>query len=200
MTNNDIEHYIPTFMDILYDDKISEKLSLAEVRDMCHTNQIQSKKSAIRAFNAISDNARSVLYIGSWAGLLTRVLLEKYPDINFTELDIDMRLKSISDRLNYQFENYLYHHTADINSFDRIHEFDTIINLSCEHMNMDWFNRISAGTQLVIQSNDLKIEDHINNCASLDDFKNKYPLDEIRHSETVELNVYNRFTISGIKS
>jgi len=66
-------------------------------------------------------------------------------------------------------------------------------------MTTDWYDRIKSGTKLVIQSNDLVIEDHINNCKTLDDFKKKYPLKKIEYSNTLELNVFNRFTLSGIK-
>jgi hypothetical protein len=194
-----MEDYIPKFLDMLYDEEISKNLSLVEIRDAFHTNQIQSKKEASLAFEAVSDNAKKVLYIGSWLGFLTRVLVEKYPNINFEEVDMDTRCKEISGRFNYTFKNYLGHQSIDIDSFGREHDFDTIINLSCEHMTIDWFNRIKPGTQLIIQSNNLVIDDHINNCKSLDDFKSKYPLSEIKYSNTLKLNVFDRFTVSGIK-
>lgn len=194
-----MEDYIPKFLDMLYDEEISKNLSLVEIRDAFHTNQIQSKKEASLAFEAVSDNAKKVLYIGSWLGFLTRVLVEKYPNINFEEVDMDTRCKEISGRFNYTFKNYLGHQSIDIDSFGREHDFDTIINLSCEHMTIDWFNRIKPGTQLIIQSNNLVIDDHINNCKSLDDFKRKYPLSEIKYSNTLKLNVFDRFTVSGIK-
>ena len=194
-----MEDYIPKFLDMLYDEEISKNLSLVEIRDAFHTNQIQSKKEASLAFEAVSDNAKKVLYIGSWLGFLTRVLVEKYPNINFEEVDMDTRCKETSGRFNYTFKNYLGHQSIDIDSFGREHDFDTIINLSCEHMTIDWFNRIKPGTQLIIQSNNLVIDDHINNCKSLDDFKSKYPLSEIKYSNTLKLNVFDRFTVSGIK-
>ena len=194
-----IEEYIPKFLDMLYDEEILKNLSLAEMRDAFHTNQIQSKKEAILGFDTISKNATSVLYIGSWLGFLTRVLIEKYPSINFYEVDMDTRCKEVSGRFNYTFKNYLGHESTNIDKFKAINEFDTVINLSCEHMTTDWYNRIKPGTQLIIQSNNLVIDDHINNCKSLDDFKSKYPLSEIKHSQTLKLNVFDRFTIAGIK-
>tara|TARA_B110000495_G_scaffold14702_1_gene10571 strand:- start:314 stop:868 length:555 start_codon:yes stop_codon:yes gene_type:complete len=184
---------------MLYDEEIAKHLSIEELRDAFHTNQIESKKQASLAFDAVSDNAKKVLYVGSWLGFLTRVLIEKYPNINFEEVDMDTRCKEISGRFNYTFKNYLGHQSMNIDEFGREHEFDTIINLSCEHMTTDWYNRVKPGTRLVIQSNNLVIDDHINNCKSLDDFKSKYPLSEIKYSNTLKLNVFNRFTVSGIK-
>ena len=194
-----IESYIPKFLDMMYDSEIAKHLTIEEVRDAFHTNQIQSKKEAILGFDTISKNATSVLYIGSWLGFLTRVLIEKYPSINFYEVDMDTRCKEVSGRFNYTFKNYLGHESTNIDKFKAINEFDTVINLSCEHMTTDWYNRIKPGTQLIIQSNNLVIDDHINNCKSLDDFKSKYPLSEIKYSQTLKLNVFDRFTIAGIK-
>lgn len=196
-----MEEYIPKFLDMMYDSEIAKHLTIEEVRDAFHTNQIQSKKQASLAFDAVSGNAKRVLYIGSWLGFLTRVLIEKYPNINFSEVDMDTRCKEVSGRFNYTFKNYLGHQSIDINdeNFKRWNEFDTIINLSCEHMTTDWYNRIKPGTQLIMQSNNLVIDDHINNCESLDDFKSKYPLSKIHYENTLELNVFNRFTLSGVK-
>ena len=196
---NCIESYIPKFLDMLYDEEIAKHLSIEELRDAFHTNQIESKKQASLAFDAVSDNAKKVLYVGSWLGFLTRVLIEKYPNIIFEEVDMDTRCKEISGRFNYTFKNYLGHQSMNIDEFGREHEFDTIINLSCEHMTTDWYNRVKPGTRLVIQSNNLVIDDHINNCESLDDFKSKYPLSEIKYDTTLELNIFNRFTLAGIK-
>jgi hypothetical protein len=194
-----IESYIPKFLDMLYDEEIAKHLSIVEIRDAFHTNQIESKKQASLAFEAVSGNANKVLYIGSWLGFLTRVLVEKYPSINFYEVDMDTRCKEVSGRFNYTFKNYLGHQSVNIDDFESINDFDTVVNLSCEHMTTNWYNRIKPGTQLIMQSNNLVIDDHINNCKSLDDFKSKYPLSEIKYSQTLKLNVFDRFTIAGIK-
>jgi hypothetical protein len=194
-----MEVYIPKFLDMMYDSEIAKHLTIEEVRDAFHTNQIESKKQASLAFEAVSGNANKVLYIGSWLGFLTRVLVEKYPSVNFYEVDRETRCKEVSGRFNYTFKNYLGHQSANIDDFESINDFDTIINLSCEHMTTDWYNRIKSGTQLIIQSNNLVIDDHINNCKSLQDFKKKYPIKEIKYSNTLKLNVFNRFTLSGIK-
>ena len=196
---NCIESYIPKFLDMLYDEEIAKHLSIEELRDAFHTNQIESKKQASLAFDAVSDNAKKVLYVGSWLGFLTRVLIEKYPNIDFTEIDMDKRCKEISGRFNYTFKNYSGHQSINIDEFGHEHEFDTIINLSCEHMTTDWYDRIKPDTQLIMQSNNLVIDDHINNCKSLDDFKSKYSLSEIKYDTTLELNIFNRFTLAGIK-
>lgn len=194
-----MEEYIPKFLDMLYDEEIAKHLTIEELRDAFHTNQIESKKQASLAFEAVSGNANKVLYIGSWLGFLTRVLVEKYPSIKFYEVDMDTRCKEVSGRFNYTFKNYLGHQSVNIDDFESINDFDTVVNLSCEHMTTNWYNRIKPGTQLIMQSNNLVIDDHINNCKSLDDFKSKYPLSEVKYDTTLELNIFNRFTLAGIK-
>ena len=58
-----MEEYIPKFLDMMYDKEIAKHLTIEEVRDAFHTNQIQSKKQASLAFDAVSGNAKRVLYI-----------------------------------------------------------------------------------------------------------------------------------------
>lgn len=193
-----IQHTVSKFFDILYDDSIKNLVSLEEVRDAFHTNQILSKNQAIAAYDTIHKDGIKILYIGSWFGILTNYLLQHY-DVFVTEIDMDMRCNTISKRLNFVHSKYVGNFVADINVFDRMHDYNTIINLSTEHMSTDWFSRVPSGTRLVMQSNNLQIDDHVNNCKDLDEMKQKYPLQHTSYENTLELNVFNRFTIAGIK-
>ncbi len=194
-----IEKHIPGFLDLLYQPDVAKLTNIEEIRDAFHTNQILSKNTASDAFDTIALDATEVLYIGSWFGFLTHHLAEQHPNVNFTEIDLDMRCNIISQKFNYMLNNYRGHHTADINSFDRQDNYDTIINLSCEHMDTQWFDRIKPGTKMVLQSNNLLIDDHVNNCKSLDEFKFKYPFTNLKYGRTLKLNVMERYTIAGIK-
>lgn len=193
-----IEKQIPKFFDIVYDPKIASLITLEEVRDACHTNQTSSKNRAIHAFESIYTESNRILYIGSWFGILTNYLLENFPNITIDEIDMDVRCSIISKRLNIDYN--FNHYTADINVFDRINNYDTVINLSTEHMSNDWYNRINPGTRVVMQNNNFNvIDDHINCCLNLEDMQNKFNLTETTFADTLELNVYNRFTLAGIK-
>lgn len=44
---NCIESYIPKFLDMLYDGEIAKHLTIEEVRDAFHTNQIESKNKQV---------------------------------------------------------------------------------------------------------------------------------------------------------
>lgn len=193
-----IQNTLPKLFDILYEDKISSLVTLEEVRDACHSNQIASKNQAIQAYTSVHKDNDSVLYVGAWFGILTNYLLENFK-LSVTEIEIDYRCRTISKRLNYGQENYVDHYIVDVNLFDRLDQYDTIINLSSEHMPTDWFDKVKPGTKLVLQNNNLQIEDHVNTCDNIDVMKSKYNLTSIAYESTLELNVFNRYTLAGIK-
>ena len=195
-----IEEYIPKFMDILYEEDIKNRVNFNEVRDAFHTNQIVSKNDAIIGFSKLPKTKfKNVLYIGSWLGILTRCLCEQYPNYSFSQIDCENRLEPVSKRFVLSNANHVNYFNIDISDFKLLADYSTILNLSTEHMNEDWFNRLPTGTEIVMQCNNFKIDDHINICNSIDEMKSKYPLSQIYYENTIELNVYNRFTLVGKK-
>ena len=196
------ENVIPNFMDILYREDIQRFVDLEEVRDACHGNQIASKNQAIEAYNSIHCENNNILYVASWFGMFTNYLLAKYSHqkIHITEIEKDVRLSSISNELNFDYIDHHQHYTCDINLFDRLNNYETFINLSCEHMSNEWYNKIPNGSKVLIQSNNFdKIDDHINCVTDIVDMKSKYPMQQILYSNTLKLNLYNRLTLAGIK-
>lgn len=187
-----IEQYIPAFLDIVYKPDVRKLITLEEVRDAFHTNQILSKKQALEGFKTLDPS--NALYVGAWIGFLTYCLKQEYPNISFSELDIDYRCTIFN-----RYFSKVPHYTADIEYFRQVSDFDTIINLSCEHMNNRWFDRLESGTNVLLQSNNMRIDDHINCCDSIDEMKEKYNLTKITYSHTLELNIMNRYTLAGIK-
>lgn len=194
-----ISTYIPKFLDILYEDPVGSLIQFSEVRDAFHSNQIISKTDAVYAFNALMNFPKNVLYIGSWFGFLTRYICENYPHHTVSELDSDPRLDIISRRFNVGLTNFKDRFIVDAFGFDEYYRYTTVINLSTEHMTDEWFGKIAPGTECVLQSNNFKINDHINTCVSLDDMKQKFNLSTVFYENTVQLNAYNRFTLAGIK-
>ena len=194
-----ISKYIPKFFDTLYEKSILDFFTLEEIRDAFHSNQIISKTQAVRAFKHLPTQQRNTLYIGSWIGFLTHYICDNYPNVTVTELDLDARCKLISKRFNQQFSNYVESYTGDVFEFDRLAEYDTVINLSCEHMPTTWFDLIPNGTDVVLQSNNFEIPTHTNICESLKEMLYKYPLSSVYYIEETELNAYTRFTLAGKK-
>lgn len=194
-----IEKYIPKFLDTLYDKEIFDFFTLEEIRDAFHSNQIISKNQAAIAFKHLPANPRNVLYIGSWIGFFTHYLCDKYRDIVVSELDLDPRCKDISKRFNCGLSNYKTSYTGDVFEFDKLADYDTIVNLSCEHMPTEWYDLIPTGTDLVLQSNNFKIPQHTNICETMKEMYCKYPLSSVYYIEETELNAYTRFTLAGKK-
>ena len=77
---------------------------------------------------------------------------------------------------------------------------DWIINTSCEHMDNTWFNTVDYDQLLIIQSNNSEeFEGHINTCANLDEFNNKYPLKTEYMCGEMITPAYTRYMKIGFK-
>lgn len=194
-----IQKQIPKFFDEVYKSEVASLITLEEVRDAFHTNQVLSKNCAIQAFDSIYSGNNRVLYIGSWFGVLTNYLLENYDGIHVDEVDMDVRCSTISRALNRWQKNFS-HTTCDINKFAGLENYHTVINLSTEHMSEEWFHRLRPGTRVVMQCNNFdSIDDHINCCSSLQELQSKFNLTETTFAHTLTLNIYQRYTLAGIK-
>jgi hypothetical protein len=185
-----IEKYIPKFMDILYEDDIKSKLTFNELRDAFHTNQILSKNDAIIGFSKLPKTSyKNVLYLGSWLGVLTKFLCDEYTDYDFSQMDFDNKFDIISNRLLKNTNNYKEYINEDVALFENFKNYSTILHLSVTD-NSKWFDKLDSATEVVLQSTKF---DNIN------EMKSKYPLSYTHYENTIELNVYNRFTLVGRK-
>ena len=184
-----IEEYIPKFMDILYSD-LKSSITLDEIRDALHTNQIISNNDAIIGFSKLPKTFnKNVLHIHPWFGILTRFLCEKYPNYTFSQLDTNNKFSDINKTFLKRNKNYTEYITSDILNFDNLTNYSTIIHLSVTD-NTDWFNNLNDDTEVVLQSNKF---------TNINEMKSKYSLTNIYYENTIELNVYNRFTLVGKK-
>jgi len=78
---------------------------------------------------------------------------------------------------------------------------DTIINTSCEHIENFtlWYDRLPQGKLLILQSNDLKIDEHINRSSNLQQFESQTPMSDVLFSDELNLEGYTRFMRIGYK-
>lgn len=76
---------------------------------------------------------------------------------------------------------------------------DLVINTSAEHMTDDWFYNIKSGTKILIQSNNIRLIDHINCCENFGIFLKRYPLTNVLYRGELSLPKYKRFCIYGEK-
>lgn len=208
MTPN-IESYIPRFMTFMYNEQIREDVEAKDLVEMFHENQIKSKYQALNSLNTLNVNDNThCLYIGSWMGFLTHVIINEFK-LRVSELELDSRVGKISyfcnKELNHETHTswyYQQHFFGDANYQNGkfYDQFDTVINLSTEHMSDEWYDKLAYGTQVVLQSNDYsKAKDHVNCVGSLDMMKEKFRLSELTYQSEINCTTYKRFTIAGRK-
>lgn len=81
-----------------------------------------------------------------------------------------------------------------------IDKINMVVNTSCEHMDNNWFEKLPAGTFVVLQTNDyFENEQHSNCCKDLEDAKAKYPMQNVFYAGELDTQLYNRFMLIGIK-
>jgi hypothetical protein len=120
--------------------------------------------------------------------------------------DQDKSCEPIADMINNNWvikEWQFKAHTADCN-YPLPGNPDLIINTSTEHFEqLAWFDMIAPGTRVVLQGNDLVHNDHFGNAVDLADFEEKYKLEQVVYSGTMNFNYpdwgFTRYMIIGIK-
>ena len=155
--------------------------------------------------------------VGSWIGTLVEPLLQnKLYDIQRVYgFDMDPRAIELSEKLNnkYVSDNWRYKGVvADVSNLDFSNlqfetggelintNIDIIINTSCEHMNMDWFDSIDDKTLIVMQTNNSPhFEGHINTCEDFEEMIIKYKMHTLYKGE-LETPVYTRYMQIGFKA
>ena len=155
--------------------------------------------------------------VGSWIGTLVQPLLEDYPFRieRVYGFDMDPSAIELSEKLNNQYvaDNWRYKGVVvDVNTLDFSNlqfetgnelintELDVIINTSCEHMNMDWFDSVSDNTLIVMQTNNsTHFEGHINTCSDIEEMKIRYPMHTMYRGE-LQTPVYTRYMQIGYKA
>ena len=155
--------------------------------------------------------------VGSWIGTLVEpLLLNKVYDIQRVYgFDMDPRAIELSEKLNnkYLTDNWRYKGVvADASKLDFSNlqfetsgelidtHLDLIINTSCEHMNMDWFDSIDKQTLIVMQTNNSPdFEGHINVCEDFEEMGIRYKMHTLYRGE-LQTPVYTRYMQIGFKA
>lgn len=190
-----VSSQIPWVMNALYHEPAFNSVTFEEIRDAFRLKQVQSKAWMMSKLKDVDKNSR-VLVIGSWIGF-TSLCLTKMGFKFITETDPDERLTAIATHLNRRNKEFK-HLSLDVNDID-LSKFDLIINTSCEHIaDNTWYNRIPAGTKVVLHSNNLPGYDHVNCCNDLDEMIAKYPMD-LEYAGGLDLEQYTRFMLVGLQ-
>jgi len=171
--------------------------------DCLSKGQLYSKLWIIKELKRINCDLGNVGLLCGWYAILANMLFDNFKIESIKSFDIDPDCEKVADELNisyvidgWKFKSF----TADINTLI-LNEFQTVINLSCEHLPSDvWFDLILDSTLVVLQSNNyIEIDDHINCIDNQEDMLMKYPLSEVYYIGELDLNDYKRFMLIGKK-
>ena len=157
----------------------------------------------------------NVTILGGWFGVLAAVLLH---DSRFSIgcvrcVDIDPRCESIARSVNSTHVRIgrFVARTADMLDLDYgpaiaspadPRSTDLVINTSCEHLpDFDrWWQRIPAGQQVVLQSNDyFACDQHVNCVRDLAAFRAQAPMSRLIFAGERRMKRYTRFMLIGRK-
>lgn len=183
--------------------------------DSFSSSQVLSKLWLAETLEGVLDknhiqNPLRILILGGWYGTLHFIFqVRKKIKIEKTvSIDLDEEANEIAEKINstWIWKNRKFDPIfGNANGFNYSREdFDLVINTSVEHFDSDqWFENIPEGSIVVLQSNDMKHEEHCNNHDSLQDFSECYPLDEIYYKgvKLFEFSkmTFKRFMIIGKK-
>ena len=167
---------------------------------------IKSKVWLLTELARIAPEVGTIYVLGSWYGNLG-VLLALDPVIQYKRLinvETDQKFlqtsKRIHDRLGMSNTEYML---KDANNLDyrQLGRDGVVINTSLTDMpGQAWFDRIPAGTLVVMQSRD---NDPGNAAHSTQDIINRFPLNEIIYDGELKLQdpetQYTRYMVIGIR-
>ena len=167
---------------------------------------IKSKVWLLTELARIAPQVGTVYVLGSWYGNLG-VLLALDPVIRFKQLinvETDPKFlqvsKRIHDRLGIGNAEYMLKDANDLD-YRQLGNNGVVINTSLTDMpGQAWFDRIPAGTLVVMQSRD---NDPGNVAHSTQDIIDQYPLSEIIYDGELKLQdpetEYTRYMVIGIR-
>ena len=167
---------------------------------------IKSKVWLLTELARIAPQVGTVYVLGSWYGNLG-VLLALDPVIRFKQLinvETDPKFlqvsKRIHDRLGIGNAEYMLKDANDLD-YRQLGNNGVVINTSLTDMpGQAWFDRIPAGTLVVLQSRD---HDPGNEAHGTQDIIDQYPLSEIIYDGELKLQdpetTYTRYMVIGVK-
>lgn len=194
-----------------------------DLTDVLSQGQIDSKRWLIQELSEYPENLGTIFILGGWYGSLPAMMFEDkwlwFDKIR--SFDIDPKCADIADTFNrtwvmdgWRFkastadmydldynETIYTTYRANGTSCEMTETPDTLINTSCEHIDLiKWWAKIPTGKLVILQSNDFEEGDeHINCVKNIEEFKIQAPMSDILYEGTLSLEKYNRFMLIGLK-
>lgn len=177
-------------------------------KDAFSSGQVGSKVWLCEELERTGWQSKLTYIYGGWYGITAFLLLSrgKFHVDKIRSLDVDPDCEAVADMIN---ENWVWQDwkfkafTQDCNNFEGQYG-DLVINTSTEHFDsMDWFDRLPKGTNVVLQGNNMPHDDHIVHSATIEQFKENYPLSTYQYQGEKKFVYpdwsFTRFMIIGKK-
>lgn len=169
--------------------------------------QIKSKLWLLNNIEPYIKERSKILIIGGWYGILSFMLFTKFNNRihSISNIDINDEHLRLSLRFNnsFQIDGRYFIINQDVNTFTNYEKYDLIINTSCEHIDDIWYHNVPKNKLCILQSNNFKLETHINNVSSLEDMISKYYLSNLFFSDKISFiypdKSFDRFMLIGKK-
>lgn len=217
----DMSRFLKTYFAVYTHPNFNSK----EMMDAFSNGQLNSKLWLIDTVESLNISLNRVWTLCGWIGTLAYLMFIRRQSLDITHIrsfDIDDNCHELADTMNreqvvegWDFKastldvNLLQYDDFTFNTIRRngtvqpvFDSADTIINTSCDHMgNSDvWWNNIPSGKLVILQNNDFfEHDEHSNCCFSLEQFKLKYPMQQILYEGALDCTIYNRFMLIGYK-
>lgn len=205
--------------------KSIQKYPEANWSDAFSFGQIESKIWLLEEWQKLNFPTPKMAFIlGGWLGLLPAFAEAKQMPLaeKYRSFDLDSSCAPIAETVNkamvldnWKFKattedmhNINYHShdyetlKSDGSGVRLIETPDLVINTSCEHIQnySEWYDKIPAGTFVILQSNNYFDEPtHINCSKNLDDFQRTSPMSEVLYAGGKPFPLYNRYMLIGRK-
>jgi len=160
-------------------------------------------------------SSSNIWILGGWYGILSFLLLSRgnIPIKEIVSIDINSYCEEIANKINEYWiwkNNIFKAYTADCNKLSYtknklFEQADIIISTSTEHMiENEWFENIPDGKFIIIQSTDMKDDQHVNLVSNESELLAKHPLSKLIYKGNLFFDFKNkwsfhRFMIMGFK-
>lgn len=217
----DMTVFLKTYFSVFNHPRFNSK----DMMDAFSNGQLNSKLWLIDTARSLNLSLDRVWTLCGWIGTLAYLLFLRRDELSITHIrsfDIDDNCHELADTMNrkYVVEGWDFKaSTLDVNllqyddfTFNTIRRngtvqpvfdsADTVINTSCDHMGASnqWWDSIPSGKLVILQNNDFfEHDEHSNCCFSLEQFKSKYPMQQILFEGALDCTIYNRFMLIGYK-
>lgn len=187
---------------------VEQDIEIKNFNDFFSRGQVKSKNWLVDELLEIVDGSvGNVVFYGGWYNLTAHFFFEKFKANTIYSVDIDESVVEPSKKLyetekfigiTDSVENIIWENKNVVKPFnDRI---DAVVNTSCEHMDNTWFDNLPKGTFVVLQSNNyFENSQHNNCCKTLEEAKQKYPMETIYYDGELDLQLYTRYMLIGVK-